>query len=87
MRCGSPNHAAEIDEFGEEPFEAGWRDDLQDPSGFIAGIPEGMPLIPRLENKVARVSEQHLVTQKRANAPFENVAVFVLAGVPMQRRG
>ncbi len=82
-----PSHAAEIEEFGEEPFEAGWRDDLQDPSGLIAGIPEGMPLIARLEDEVAWVSEQHLVTQKRSNAAFENVAVLVLARVPMQRRG
>jgi len=62
---------------------SGWRDDLQDPSWSIAGIPEGMRLVPRLEDEVARVSEQHLVTQKRPDAPFENVAVLVLARVPM----
>jgi len=29
---------------GEESFEAGWRDDLQDPSGLFAGILEGIAI-------------------------------------------
>ena len=48
LRFGARD-AAEVDEFAEEPLEAGGGDDLQDPGGFIAGVPEGVPLVARLE--------------------------------------
>jgi hypothetical protein len=33
-------------------LKAGGRDDLQDPTGAVAGVPEGVPLVARLERQV-----------------------------------
>lgn len=55
LRLG-PGDAPEVDEFAEEPLEAGGGDDLQDPGGFIAGVPESVPLVARLENQITRLA-------------------------------
>src|SRR6266702_115667 len=54
-----------------------------DPGGFVAGVPEGVPLVARLEDQVARPADQYLVAEQRADASFQDVAVLVLAGVPV----
>jgi hypothetical protein len=40
--------SSELDEFGAESLEASRRDDLEKPRRLIAGVPEGVPLVPRL---------------------------------------
>src|SRR5439155_9609593 len=37
--------AAHVHELCEEPLEAGWGDDLQDPGRLLTGVPEGVPLV------------------------------------------
>ena len=73
LRLG-PGDASEVDEFAEEALEAGGGDDLQDPGGFIAGVPERVPLVARLENQINRTGDQHLIAQKRADTPLQDVA-------------
>src|SRR6185295_10041214 len=36
----------------KEVLEAPWRDDLQDPTGLVAGVPERVPLVAGLECQV-----------------------------------
>jgi len=55
--------AAEVDELGEEALEPGGRDDLEDPAGLVAGVPERMPLSPRLVNEIPWSRFEVLVTQ------------------------
>src|SRR5690349_24146387 len=45
---GGGDGAAQRDELGEEPLEAGRRDDLEDPTRLVAGVPERVPLAARL---------------------------------------
>ena len=63
------------------------RDDLKDPARFVTGIPEGVPLIARLEHQFPRTSLDDLVSQQRTHTPFEDEAVLILARVTVQRRG
>src|SRR5438046_481065 len=42
-------------ELVEEMLEAPRRDDLQDPARLVAGVPEGVPLVARLERQVAHL--------------------------------
>src|SRR5918996_760985 len=81
------DRAAHIRELAEEALEAGRRDDLEDPAGLVAGVPERVPLVTRLEDQITRPSLDHVVAQQRAHAPLEHEAVLVLARVQMQRRG
>ena len=46
-----------------------------------------MPLVARLEDQVAGPGLDDVVAQQRTHAPLEHVAVLVLAGVQVQRRG
>ncbi len=45
----------------EEAFKASWSDDLENAGLFITGVPEGMPLIARLEHKVVRFGKHDFV--------------------------
>jgi hypothetical protein len=40
-----------------------------------------------LEDQLADLGDNLVVTQQRAHSAFEHKAVFILAGMPMQRRG
>src|SRR5437588_1477194 len=67
-------------------LESSGGDDLEDPAGAIACVPERMPLLARLEDKVARVRIYDIVSQQGAHPALQHVAVLVLAGVFVQRR-
>src|SRR4030095_1778643 len=77
--------ASQRDEFGEELFEAGRGDDLDDSCGLVAGIPERVPLVARLEDQVTGSAEHHVVAKQRADASLDDVAVLVLTRVTMER--
>jgi hypothetical protein len=79
--------AAHVDELLEEVLEAGRGDDLQDPGRLVAGVPERVPLVARLEDQVAGLGHENLVAEQRADLPLQDVAVLVLSRVPVQRRG
>src|SRR5918999_3074579 len=82
-RCG---HATHVGELLEEALEPGGRDDLEEPRGLVAGVPEGVPLVARLEDQVAGAADHDLVAKQRADAALEHVAVLVLAEVAVQGR-
>src|SRR4051794_2505473 len=46
-------------QLGEELLEAGGRDDLEDPRGLVAGVPERVPLPAGLVDQVARTGLDH----------------------------
>src|ERR1035437_10125053 len=79
--------AAEVDKLAEESLEAGGRDDLQKPRREIAGVPEGVPLVARLEDQIAWACGHDFVAQQRPDASLHYVAVFVLVCVAVQRGG
>src|SRR5919198_6263018 len=81
------DRAAQVRELPEEVLEAGRRDDLEDPARFVSRVPEGVPLVARLEHEVTRAGLDHLVPQERAHASLEDEAVLVLARMQVQRRG
>jgi hypothetical protein len=58
--------SSELDEFGEESLEAGRRDDLEKPRRLIAGVPEGVPLVTRLEDQVAGAADHVCVPETSA---------------------
>ena len=70
----------------EEVLEAGRRDDLQDPARLVAGVPERVPLIARLERELTCVGVDHLIAQQRSHPALEHEAVLVDAVVAVQRR-
>lgn len=76
----------EFDHLLEVPLKSRGRDHLEDASRLVACVPERVPLTPRLEDQVARVPVDDLVTEKRTELSFENEAVLVLAAVPVERR-
>src|SRR4051794_4124651 len=86
-------HAAEIAaredraDLAEVVLEAGGRDDLDDLAGRVAGVPEGVPLVARLEDPGARAGAHDLVAEERAERAGEYVGVLVLAVVAVQGRG
>jgi hypothetical protein len=45
------------------------RDDLEDPALGIAGVPEGVPLVARLEREVAGFGVDHVVAEQRPSRP------------------
>src|SRR5437588_7453981 len=79
--------AAEVDELRKEPLKAGRRDDLQEPRRLVTGVPESVPLVAGLEDQIAGTTDQDLLTQQRADASFDDVAVLVLACMAVQRGG
>jgi hypothetical protein len=52
---------------------------------LIAGVPEGVPLVARLEDQVAWAADHDLVAEQRAHLPLDDVAVFVLARMAVQQ--
>ena len=75
----------ELAELVEEVLEAARRDDLEDPAGLVAGVPERVPLVARLEHEVADLGVDDLVAEQRAHPPLEHEAVLVLARVLVER--
>ena len=69
----------------EELLEARRRDDLEDPAGRVAGVPEGVPLVARLVDEVAGAGLDHVVAQQGAHPALEHEAVLVLAVVAVKR--
>src|SRR5262249_20864799 len=63
------------------------RDDLEDPARSIPCIPEGMPLVARLECEIPRLRVDDVVTQERSHPPLEHVAVLVLPGMAVKACG
>src|SRR5207247_496889 len=82
---GSPIRAGgSFDHILEVMFESGRRDDLEDSTHGIAGIPKGVPLIARLEHQVAGICVDDLVAQRRTEPALEDKTVLVLSCVAMQ---
>jgi hypothetical protein len=71
--------AAERGEVTEVLLEARGRDDLEDSAWLITGIPERVPLITGLEDKLARPSLDDVIAEQRTHPTFEDEAVLVLA--------
>src|SRR6185437_13052061 len=61
--------------------------ELEDAARLVARVPEGVPLIARLEDEVARAGFDHVVAEQRAHSSLEHEAVLVFPRVAMQRRG
>src|SRR5919198_6668738 len=80
------DRAAHVGELPEEVLEARGRDDLEDPARLVARVPEGVPLVARLEDEVAGTCLHDVVPEQGAHAPLEHEAVLVLARVEVQRR-
>jgi hypothetical protein len=78
-------HPAEVDQLVEEALEACGRDDLEQARGFVARVPERVPLVAWLEDQVARRSDDDVVAEQSADAAFEHVAVLVLTEMTVQR--
>src|SRR5579864_601908 len=77
--------APEVNELAEEPLEACRGDDLQDPGGCAAGVPECVPLVVWREHQMTRTGVQYLVAKGRTHTSLQDVAVLVLVRVSMQR--
>src|SRR5215217_5756505 len=78
--------AAHRVELLEELLEACRGDDLEDPARLIPSVPEGVPLVARLEHEVTRSGLDNVVTEQRTHPPLQDVAVLVLACVDVQGR-
>src|SRR3954447_6267633 len=76
---------AHFDQLVEVLLESAGRDDLQDSRRLVGRVPEGVPLIARLVDEVARVRDHYLVAKKCAQSALEDEAVLVLARVQVQR--
>lgn len=74
-------------ELAEVVLEAGRGDDLKDPADGVTRVPERVPLTARLEGQIARLRVDDIVAEQRAQPPLEDVAVLVLTGMPVERRG
>src|SRR5215211_9041922 len=70
----------------EEVLEAGRRDDLKDPAGLVPGVPEGVPLVARLERELTGLGVDHFVAKLGSHPALEHEAVLVDAVVAVQRR-
>ena len=79
--------SAEFDELSEETFEAGGRDDLEDPAWIFPRVPERVPFAAGLEDEVAGARLEHVPAEDRSHAAFEHVAVLVFSQVAVERRG
>jgi hypothetical protein len=62
LRLGRPAGAG-VDELVEEVLEPARGDDLEDPAGVVAGVPERVPLVARLEDEVAGVRVDEVIAQ------------------------
>lgn len=60
---------AEVDS-PEKIFETARRDQFEDTSGFVARVPEGMPLTAWFENQVAGLCEHLDAVEDRSELPF-----------------
>src|SRR4051794_7863431 len=76
----------EVGQLLEVALEPAGRDDLEDPAGLVARVPEGVPLTARLEHEVARPGHDDLAAEVRAHPALEHERVLVLAAVAVQRR-
>jgi hypothetical protein len=74
-------------ELVEIVLEARRRDDLEDPAEAVARVPEGVPLVARLEGQVAGLGVDDVLTEEGPQPAFQHIAVLVLAGVAVQGRG
>ncbi|WP_253904369.1 hypothetical protein [Arthrobacter sp. Br18] len=66
-------------------FESCRRDDFEHSCLLIAGIPEGVPLIPRLQYQLTRAGVEHFIPEKEADPTLGDDRVFVLAAVHVKR--
>jgi hypothetical protein len=82
-----PAGCVDLGESAEEVLEAGWRDDLDDLARCVACIPEGVPLVTRLEHPGSGLCRDYFVAEKRPKLPFQNVGVLVFAGMAVKRCG
>lgn len=60
---------AEVD-LAEEVFETTWRNEFEDTGGFIARVPEGVPLTARFEDQVARFGKHLDSVEDRSELAF-----------------
>src|SRR5581483_6858106 len=75
-----------VGELPEEALEAGRRDDLDDLAGHIAGVPERVPLVPRLEDPGSGFGGQDVVAEQRTERSGQNIGELSLAAVAMRGR-
>lgn len=61
-------------------------DDLKDAVKGVAGIPEGVPLIRWLEDKLADAGIDHFLAELGTRPTLDHVAVLVFAGMAVKRR-
>src|SRR3954451_8440266 len=76
----------EVGQLLKVALEPAGRDDLEDPAGLVARVPESVPLAARLEYEVARPGHDDLAAEVRAHPALEHERVLVLAAVAVQRR-
>ena len=76
---------AKFDEFGEVVLEARRRNNLKDSRVLVTGVPERVPLMARLKIRSPGPPDQHVVAKQRPDTTFDDVAILVLARMPMQR--
>src|SRR6476620_152691 len=74
-----------LGQLAEEVLEPGRRDDLQNPAGRVARVPERVPLVAGLEREVAYLRVDHVVAQQGAHPALQHVAPLVDAVMPVQR--
>src|SRR5712691_5914663 len=77
----------DLGEPAEEVLETCRRDDLDDLAWCVAGVPESVPLVARLEHPRADACRDYVVAEKCAERSRQYVRVLVLARMPVQRRG
>ena len=75
---------AHVRKLAEEALKASWSNDLEDAGRFVTGVPECMPLVARLEHKIARLGKYHVVAKQCAETPSKHVAVLVLSRMAVQ---
>src|SRR5687767_14252565 len=84
------DHLVRLDlraELAEQALETARRDDLQDPAGLVARVPEGVPLVAGLEHQVADLRVHDLAAELSAHAALDHEAVLVLASVAVEWSG
>ena len=59
---------------------------MNDLAGRVAVVPEGVPLVSRLEHPRARPCRDDIVAEQRTERPFEHVRILVLTRVPVEWR-
>src|SRR4029077_2377454 len=84
---GAAFGGVDVGQLTEEVLEACGRDDLDDLAGRVAGVPERVPLIARLEHPRAGAGSDDLVAEECAELSLEHVGVLVLLRMAMEGRG